>query len=99
MDKEALKTTVAEAAAKIVAVATVKEPETPSAGVFDSYDALVVANAQTLAPTILESLQPHDAEYAALAERTDNLVDTAELVMLIFDKALAVAKPMILAAS
>jgi len=97
MDKEALKTTVAETAAKIVAAATVKEPETPSAGVFDSHDALVAANAQTLATPILESLEPNDAEYAALAERTENLVDTAELVMLIVDRALEVARPMILA--
>ncbi len=98
MDKEALKKTVADAAAKIVAAATVKGPETPSAGVFDSYDSLVAANAQTLSTPILESLEPNDAEYQALAERTENLVDSAELVMLIVDKALAVAKPMILAA-
>ena len=83
-----LKDAVATVAATLVAKSAVDSSPT---SYFAEYDALVAGVGKSLKVPILRSLEANDAEFTELAARTESLVTTAELVMMIVDKAISVA--------
>ena len=94
MTADEMKNVVAAVAATLVAKSVIDSSPTDY---FAEYDTLVAGVGVKLKVPILRSLEPNDAEFAELAARTENLVTTAELVMMIVDKAISVASIFLMA--